>query len=285
MERPADDVVAAFGGDPSALVRLAGGRGESWRAGSVVLKPVDDDDVAEAALGWLAGFVGALVPDGAFRVAGPIAVAKGGWTTGGWWATSWLEGSHVPGAWDRVLEVSAAFHRAAAAATVVAGVAWPEVFARRRDPWSVADRVAWAEQAPDDAWPASVRHVLQRLRPLLDRPSPDASQQQVVHGDLGGNVLFADDAGLPPAVIDISPYWRPAAYADAIVVADAVAWDGAPLTLAVGFAARRPDDGDELLARAIAFRTVTAAVNWQTLPDRVDAEVAAYAPMLALLRS
>jgi Ser/Thr protein kinase RdoA (MazF antagonist) len=45
---------------------------------------------------------------------------------------------------------------------------------------------------------------------------------QVIHGDLTGNVLFDDSQ--PPAIIDFSPYWRPAAYASAIVVADALVW-------------------------------------------------------------
>lgn len=52
----------------------------------------------------------------------------------------------------------------------------------------------------------------------LDLPS------QVVHGDLSGNVLFAD--GAPPAVIDLTPYWRPAAFAAAVVVVDALVWGG-----------------------------------------------------------
>ena len=38
---------------------------------------------------------------------------------------------------------------------------------------------------------------------------------QVVHGDLFGNVLFAGDA--PPAVIDITPYWRPAGWAVGVI--------------------------------------------------------------------
>jgi hypothetical protein len=38
-------------------------------------------------------------------------------------------------------------------------------------------------------------------------------------------VLFHD--GLPPAIIDFTPYWRPVGYASAIVVADALVWEGA----------------------------------------------------------
>jgi hypothetical protein len=35
---PPAAVIAAFGGDPGDLARLAGGQGGSWRAGRVVLK-------------------------------------------------------------------------------------------------------------------------------------------------------------------------------------------------------------------------------------------------------
>ena len=45
-------------------------------------------------------------------------------------------------------------------------------------------------------------------RLVAARRSVDAVSQ-LVHGDLSGNVLLAH--GLPPAVIDFSPYWRPPA--------------------------------------------------------------------------
>jgi uncharacterized protein (TIGR02569 family) len=46
-----------------------------------------------------------------------------------------------------------------------------------------------------------------------------------VHGDLFGTVIFnGQDA---PVVADFVPYWRPAEWAAAVVVVDAVAWGGA----------------------------------------------------------
>ena len=58
-----------------------------------------------------------------------------------------------------------------------------------------------------------------------------------MHGDLTGNVLFA--RGLPPAVIDFSPYWRPVGFASAVVVGDALLWEGADESLLDGRRARR----------------------------------------------
>ena len=74
----------------------------------------------------------------------------------------------------------------------------------------------------------------------------------MIHADLGGNVLFHDT--LPPAVIDVSPYWRPAAYADAIVVADTVAWSGAGDEVVERLLRAQ---GDQLLLRAVLFRVAT----------------------------
>ena len=81
----------------------------------------------------------------------------------------------------------------------------------------------------------------------------------MIHADLANNVVFHPD--LSPGVIDISPFFRPAAYADAIVVADAIAWSGAPDELAERFLQRH---GPQLLLRAILFRV---AVNTEELAN------------------
>jgi hypothetical protein len=61
---------------------------------------------------------------------------------------------------------------------------------------------------------------------LSDGPTcGSARPAQLVHADLGGNVLFAP--GLAPAIIDFSPYWRPPGYAEAVAAVDAFLWFGA----------------------------------------------------------
>ena len=115
----------------------------------------------------------------------------------------------------------------------------------REDRWSRADRMAWGERT----LPYSPQlQVLLDLRRPLDLPA------QLIHGDLTGNVLFT--AQKPPAVIDVSPYWRPMNYATAILVADLVCWHGVdPDTVIkrVGQVAHFP----QLLVRALLFRMVT----------------------------
>jgi hypothetical protein len=99
------------------------------------------------------------------------------------------------------------------------------------------DRVAWGEQP----YPA-VDDVLAALEPVDEAPA-------LMHGDLTGNVLFHHT--LPPAVIDFAPYLRPPTYAEAIVVADAVCWEGAPETLLDAVPR-------QFLLRALLYRGVTS---------------------------
>jgi hypothetical protein len=69
----------------------------------------------------------------------------------------------------------------------------------------------------------------------------------------------------------VSPFWRPVAYADAIVVADAVAWCGADDEVVERLLR---DQGEQLLLRAVLFRVV------------VDpSEVEAYQRVIALLEA
>ena len=90
-----------------------------------------------------------------------------------------------------------------------------------------------------------VNGLARRPAAALEPLGPD----QLVHGDLTRNVLFAP--GLPPAVIDVSLYWRPPAYAEGVVVADALCRHGASASLldAAGVPAAA--------ARALLFRMAT----------------------------
>jgi uncharacterized protein (TIGR02569 family) len=96
---------------------------------------------------------------------------------------------------------------------------------------------------------AQVNHVNR----LAAARRPVSAPSQLIHGDLGGNVLFHDE--LPPAVIDFSPYWGPVAFAAAIVVADALVWEDADARL-LGAVSGTEDFGQCLL-RALIYRAVT----------------------------
>jgi uncharacterized protein (TIGR02569 family) len=171
---------------------------------------------ADPCHGWLGESLAGVQPEDV-RIAKPVRSRRGSWRHEGWGATQWVEGADPKGAattrWAGILEAGRAFHRA------VAHLPRPACLDERRDSWATADRAAWGEGPAQvhSAFAAVARRIWNVLEPL-GRP-------QLVHGDLTGNVLFTP--GLPPAVIDLSPYWRPPEYAEGVVVADALCWHGA----------------------------------------------------------
>jgi uncharacterized protein (TIGR02569 family) len=245
--RPGPEVLDAFGvsADP---VLLPGGEGTTWRAGEMVLKPAGDPRVAR----WTAEVYQALAgrPDPGFRVPTPLGTAAGDWVagdaeTGAWVAWQWLPGepadwAGVSPCWPRLIAASRSFHAA------LAGRPAPPWLGQDGSPWTVGDQVAWGDRDPGSVLAAAPGPLSGQLRSLLAALRPVRLEAQLVHGDLGGNVLFA--AGEPPAVIDFSPYWRPAGLALAVAAVDALMWSGAdPASL--DELAGQPELG-QLLARA-----------------------------------
>ena len=101
----------------------------------------------------------------------------------------------------------------------------PPWLGRDGSQWTTGDQVAWGEQDPGSVLAAAPAPLAGQLRSLLAALRPVRLPAQLIHGDLGGNVLFAP--GQPPAVIDFSPYWRPAGLALAVAAVDALTWSGA----------------------------------------------------------
>jgi hypothetical protein len=216
----------------------------------VVLKP--DGGVLNE---WLASAFGDVTRDG-FRLAMPVRTLDGAWAMQGWSATRRVEGAHpdrsAVSTWREILTAGRAFHRA------VSHLGRPAFLDTRQDWWAQADRAAWGERAirfhPEFA--ALARRLQDALEPL-GRP-------QLVHGDLTKNVLIAP--GLPPAIIDISPYWRPPAYAEGIVVGDALCWHDAPSSLC-----GTVDVSAAAVARALLFRMATT--NERVLSGAEEADL------------
>ena len=237
---PPPGVCADFGA-LDRPVALVGGRGGSWRVGRLVLKRVGRDPVTAEELRWLGTAVGSTAE---VRVAAPVPATDGSWVVGGWAATPWLEGEPAGWRWDEVLEAGRRLHSA-----------WgrlprPSFLDRRQSPWDTGARMAFGDE-PLVVRSPGLRGLVDRLAAAL-RPLEEPSQ--LVHGDLGGNVLLAD--GLPPAVIDLSPYWRPPGWALAVVAVDAMVWSDAD-------PAHFADLDRQMLLRAMLYRLVTDDVLGQ----------------------
>lgn len=251
--RPPARVLAAFGAsdDPEPL---GGGQGHAWRSGDLVLKPLDQAMSPEE-LEWQGTVLGGVREDG-FRVPRQRRARDGSTLVHGWCAWQHVEGRHEERRWAEVIAVGERFHAA------LEGVPRPALIHARTDHWAIGDRVAWGELAADQF--AHVEHVPR----LVDALRPIEAPSQLVHGDLTGNVLFAP--GLPPAVLDFSPYWRPPAFASAVVVGDALAWEGADETLLDAVA--HVDEFPQYLLRALIYRIVVDALFRADEPDRPDAD-------------
>lgn len=247
---------------PGSPVPLPGGRGTSWRAGDAVLKPLD---MRPELLDWQAELLPRIERRRpAFRVAVPLRDGEGRLVAEGWTAWRHVEGRHRPEAWQEILSVCRNLHEAMRQEPAPPGLA------ERDDVWAVADRVAWGET--DAAAVADAPH----LERLLGARRAVAAAGQLIHADLAGNVLFAE--GLAPAVIDLSPAWRPAPYAEAIALVDLAVDGGAPASAitAAAAAGRRQE-----LVRALVFRIVAehlggadpvgVARRYQDVVDRVTA--------------
>lgn len=250
MSRPSVPAVASGQSPPPAALQafgvheepvlLPGGQSRAFRAGGVVLKPVDDLPEQHD---WLCETYAAWPAHDVVRVPEPLA-ADEGWSAHGWAAHRWLEGVTAlagddPDAFRRT---AAAFHH------VVAALDRPAFLDDRDDAWSFGDRVAF-----EGAAPVGGPETLGMLEPLLAALQPLESPSQVIHGDLGGNVLRSP--GWPDAVIDWPPYFRPRGFALAVAAGDAVAWEGAPASLLDRWA--DVPEWDQLLLRAVVYRVAT----------------------------
>jgi uncharacterized protein (TIGR02569 family) len=244
-------VLAAFGAAGARPVQLGGGRGTSWLAADLVLKPADLD---QEELAWQAWTCSQVSCDG-FRLAPPRPAADGSLCVDGWCATEHVAGQHRPRRWAEIVAVGERFHAA------LRGIPRPGFLDHRASPWALSDRIAWGEE------PASDFGDINGLPQLAAAVRPVSAPSQLIHGDLSGNVLFHDQ--LPPAVIDFSPYWRPAAYASAIVVADALVWEGADSS--VLDAVSHLEDFGQYLIRALIFRAVS---DWILAQDEPAAPAA-----------
>ena len=234
--------LSAFGLDAPA-VRLSGGQGRAWRAGAAVLKPSDTDP---ALVAWQSRVLSTVDGHPDFRVSPPMVARDGSWVVAGWTAWRFEPGRPAGSRWEEIIAAGRHFHQA------LVGVAAVPALGERSDIWAVADRMAWGDSdapgpADDDATGPDLDRVVAAL-------TPASGVAQLVHGDLTGNVLLDDR--LPPLIIDFSPYWRPAGFASAVVVADALVFHDAPATV-VDLLDADPD-GQQYLLRALLFRAITA---------------------------
>ena len=197
------DVATAFGVSADISLLPGGIDLKTFRSGDVVLRYLGEN--AEEIGNWNAELFDRLNQQG-FRVSKPIRTSNGAWVVNGWVAEQFLEG-HAATVIDvpEAIEAVAAFHKA------LVGTSLPEYRKREQTMWDRADQWTWGK-IPEDIDPIlyQLASRLAKLRKSVDLPN------QLIHGDLNlNNILVIEN--LPPAIIDLAPYWRPAEFALAVM--------------------------------------------------------------------
>ena len=250
-ERPPDHVLAAFGLSGVRPAPLGSSWEGGWRCGEVVLSLVAD----HARAAWSAKVRETLFVDGV-RLARPVRSTDGRYVVAGA-----PEPRH-----DEVVSAAVRLHEATAKLERPRFLTQPPVA-----PWAdvdvfiAADRAAW-EERPLHALPPGARVApgtadgeksVELINQLAALRRPTKSPSQLVHGDLYGTVLFAGTAA--PGITDITPYWRPPAWAAGVVVVDALSWGGADDGLVERWAPL--PEWPQMLLRALMFRLAVHALH------------------------
>lgn len=256
---PPPHVCATFGLRDREPVPLGAEWEVGWRLGDVVLSPVVDAGRAA----WSARVRETLVVEGV-RLARPVRSTDGRYVVSGWRADTFVEGE-PESRHDEVVSLSGRLHAATAQLDRPRFLAHaPAAPYQGGDLFLAADHSAWdaqptrvlRAQIPEDPTQGALRS-LELIGQLGTLRRQVSSPNQLVHGDLFGTVLFSGN--LAPAITDITPYWRPAGWAAAVVVVDSLAWGGAD----DGLIGRWEDipEWPQMLLRALMFRLAVHALH------------------------
>lgn len=229
--------------------------GLGWQSGLVELRPVYD----QAESSWILRLLNELSGDDV-QVAQPARATDGRQIVGGWMAYRFPAEDDAPTVqrpgFDDLMLTSVKLHQA------LAHVPRPEFLDQRDDVYAHADRLAWGDEEAtlDESGGGRWFEILAgSLRPVS---VPD----QVVHGDLYREVRIT--AGARPVVVGFRPYFRPAEWASALVVVDAIAFGGADASLAAGWS--HLAEWPQMLLRAMLFRLACHALDQEADPGDLD---------------
>lgn len=219
---------------------LEGGQNESMKYGDIAIKPIHDASYYTQ----VSQVFESLIPTD-YRISKPIKTRDGLYVIEGYCATKYEPGYDDDKAVKEKIEVARYLNKDLEEADI-------SCWKFSDDPWSRANDVLWRGAPLQKDWSVEIKTFIEdKLKQLL--PYEDA--YQLIHGDLGGNILFHEE--LKPLVIDFSPTIAPAKYAEAIIVCDSIAWAGQPLScmdFLGDLEIYRP-----FLQRAVMFRALTVA--------------------------
>ncbi len=260
---PPARVLEAFGVRGKSVC-LSSGQWKTFQVGKSVLKQSHNGVEAIWVIEILSG-----IEERGFRVPHYLTAVDGDVLVDGWMAYEFLPGTMLEGHWASKREALERFHGA------LKGIPPPPFFANRDDPWAVADFMAWGELpiACHERLTPAVEQLVSCLKPIR-------VTNQIIQGD-PSNILFEE--GLPPAIIDFCPYWRPSAFALAVLVVDDLVWKGAEQSILKVFEDVR--DFDQLLVRAELRRVLELDGHFRQFGEECLDEVDVHLPTIEFIRS
>jgi uncharacterized protein (TIGR02569 family) len=261
---PPPEVLNAFDLSPGAPISIEAGQRDTFRLANVALKRCHDPEQTE----WLSAILENL-PQISFRTTRPLRANTGTFVVDDWSAANWIEGDlNLADRWHSAITALDAFHFA------LAHVPDHPVLHRIHNPFGKADALVWSNETPETSLGPTADQLFKCRRPIT-------LASQLIQGDpSAGNFLFT--LNLPPAIIDIAPYWRPANYSIALFIADGIAWSGAPVNL-IDHVKYRPEM-DQLFIRAILFR-LQITHTFRPNPNTTEEYAAAYAPVIQAIKN
>lgn len=201
--KPDLNVLKQFGID-GEITFLPGGEERTYRVGNVVLKHLYKDTLEYS---LLISNLFSNIKENEFRVPRPIQTFDGKWVTNDRWsAWTFVKGNHnYKDHIKETVDAIIAFHKS------LKGLPKPDFLDTVDSPYIKADKYAWGD-IPNQIHP-DVKEMVQKLYKV--RKSIGGLKNQLIHGDLNPNNILVSDT-LPPAIIDIAPYWRPVEFALAV---------------------------------------------------------------------
>lgn len=230
------DILKKFNIDETKGELLPGGQGTSYKYGEYVVKPVDNEEYYS----FVMNLFDSLNPVD-YRISRPIKSVNDKYVENGYAVTKYEVGFDFDDLRVK-LEVSNLLHSDLKKLKI-------EKLPISSDPWTKANNCLWKNGTTDELGEEKeLCDSLLRQLPLVEE------EYQLIHGDLGGNIMNGDS----PLVIDFSPAIAPKKYADAIIVCDAIAWECKSLDeiVLLDLSVYKP-----FILYAIVFRVLAVAFN------------------------
>ncbi|TET85803.1 MAG: hypothetical protein E3J37_01115 [Anaerolineales bacterium] len=243
---------------------LAGGEGHSLRVGQCVFKPIENVE----RYSWSCDLLLKLSRRG-FRISEPRRAIDGSFVYHGWAASNFEPGEHVTGRWHEKLNITRMFH------SELNDIAFSPM-PPSNDVWSLAHEITW-QLTPLP--PALHLKMTTMIEEIFTHYQPLSRYPGIIHSDICGNVLFHEE--LDPCVIDFSPAFGSVEYAEAILVADAIAWQNAPLDIVNLLPFN--EHYRQYLLRAINFRIIVAALYKPKNIEWFLREYAGFQPVISIV--